>query len=234
MDAMTPRSRSGPTGRRRGAAGRGRIERFDRTERAVHWATTLLVLTLVATGAILYLPSLSVTVGRRLLVEDTHVYVGVAVFVPLLAGVLGRWGRSLRSDLRAMSRLTDAELSWLRSLGRLGRGAVGKFNPGQKLNTNAVAGMLTVLFLTGLALRWGNFLPVGLRTGATFIHDLFALGFVVLITGHIGLAIAHPRALRSMVTGWVPAGWAERHAPAWRPVRTAPDEHAVPPTSVSG
>jgi formate dehydrogenase subunit gamma len=193
-----------------------RVGRFDRVERSVHWGTAVLVLTLVITGAVLYVPSLSVYVGRRLTVEDTHIYVGLAVFAPALAGAIGRWGANLRSDLRQMSRLTEEEITWLRSLGRRGRHAIGKFNPGQKLNTNAVGGMLVVLFATGLILRWGNFLPVSIRTGATFVHDLFALLFFVVICGHIAFALTHPQALRSMVTGWVPRDWLRRHAPAWQ------------------
>jgi formate dehydrogenase subunit gamma len=197
-----------------------RVPRFDRTERAVHWATAALVLVLVATGAMLYIPSLSVLVGRRLLVEDTHIYVGLAVFVPVLVGMAGRGGARLRADLREMRGLSGAEVSWLRSLGRRGGDAIGKFNPGQKLNTNAVGGMLVVLFVTGLILRWGNFLPVSVRTGATFVHDVFAVGFTVVIVGHISFAVTHPQALRSMVKGWVPAQWARRHAPAWDVPRT--------------
>jgi formate dehydrogenase subunit gamma len=191
------------------------VARFDRTERAVHWSTAVMVLVLVVTGAILYVPSLSVAVGRRLVVEDTHIYAGLALFVPILVGMAGHWGARLRADLRQMKGLSNDELAWLRSLGRRGRAAIGKFNPGQKLNTNAVGGMLVVLFATGLVLRWGNFFPVSVRTGATFVHDVFAVAFTVVIVGHISFALTHPQALRSMVKGWVPAQWARHHAPAW-------------------
>ncbi len=80
--------------------------------------------------------------------------------------------------------------------------------PGQKLNTNAIGGLLAVLFVSGLILRWGNFLPVGVRTGATFVHDEFAFVLVAEVIGHVGFALTHPPALRSMVTGWVPDRWA--------------------------
>jgi formate dehydrogenase subunit gamma len=196
-----------------------RLPRFDRTERAVHWTTALLVLTLATTGAILYIPSLSVAVGRRLLVEDTHIYVGLALFAPILVAVVGRWGANLRSDLAEMGGFTGNEVAWLKSLGRRGKKSIGKFNPGQKLNTNAIGGLLVVLFATGLVLRWGNFLPVSVRTGATFVHDVFAVVLVVVVIGHIGFALTHPQALRSMVTGWVSERWARRHAPAWRVTR---------------
>ena len=103
--------------------------------------------------------------GRRLLVEDTHIYIGLALFLPILVAVVGRWGANLRADLAEMSGFTRNEVAWLKSLGRRGRKSIGKFNPGQKLNTNAIGGLLAGLFVTGLILRWGNFLPVSIRTG---------------------------------------------------------------------
>lgn len=194
-----------------------RVPRFDVTERVVHWSTATLVLTLLATGAVLYVPVLSVAVGHRLGVEDAHVYVGLALFAPVVVGAIGRSGTQLRRDLAQVSWLDVREMAWLRSAGRRGREAVGKFNPGQKLNTSAIGGMLTVLLATGLVMRWGNFLPLYLRTGATFVHDVFAVTLVIVVAGHIAFALAHPRALVSMLAGWVPSDWPKHHAPAWHP-----------------
>lgn len=205
---------------------RPELRRFDPAERAVHWATASLVLLLVVTGIILYVPALSLAVGRRLLIEDLHVFAGVAVFLPLAVGVVGPWGRQLRADLASTGRMRRAEWAWLRSLGDRGRGAIGKFNPGQKLNTVIVGGLLTVLLGTGVALRWGNGLAVTWRTGATFVHDWFALAALVVVTGHMLMALTHPAALRSMVTGRVSAAWRDRHAPEWRPAELT--DRAVP------
>lgn len=196
--------------------------RFDRVERAAHWLTALVVITLIATGLILYIPSLSAAVGRRLLIEDIHVFAGISVFVPILGAIAGRWGSRLRSDLVSMNRFSKADRAWLRSFGRRGQREIGKFNPGQKLNTFGIAGLLGVLLLTGLILRWGNFVSVQWRTGATFTHDWFALALVVLVVGHIFFAAAHPAALRSMVTGRVTPQWIRRHAPAWKAERGMP------------
>lgn len=196
--------------------------RFDAAWRLVHWATAALVLVLFATGAILYVPALGRATGHRLAVEDIHVWAGIAVTVPLAAALAGPWGRRLRSDLRAMDRLTAEELLWLRSLGRRATGSVGKFNPGQKLNTFAVGGLLTTLLVTGLILRWGNFLAVSARTGATFVHDVCAVAIVGLVAGHVVMAVTHPGALRSMVTGRVDRRWIARHAPAWQPDEPGP------------
>jgi formate dehydrogenase subunit gamma len=226
--SANPKGR-GLGGANKEAEGPRRVARFDRTERAVHWTTALLVLALVVTGAVLYIPSLSVAVGRRLLIENTHIYIGLALFVPLLAAVIGRWGANLRADLAQMSGFTRDEVTWLKSVGRRGRKSVGKFNPGQKLNTNAIGGLLLVLFATGLILRWGNFLPVSIRTGATFVHDVFAVVLLVVIVGHMAFALTHPHALRSMVTGWIPERWAHRHAPAWPIPNAAAQKTKRPP-----
>jgi formate dehydrogenase subunit gamma len=191
------------------------VLRFDLIERAAHWLTALLVLVLIVTGAILYVPTFSVAVGRRLLIEDIHIYAGLAVFAPLAVSIAGPWGRMLRRDLVAMNRMSKSELAWLWSLGRQGRAAIGKFNPGQKLNTFAVGGLLTVLLVTGLILRWGNFFSVSWRTSATFVHDWFALAITAVVLGHVAFALTHPAALRSMFTGRVTARWAKKHAPAW-------------------
>lgn len=191
------------------------VLRFDRIERTAHWLTALLVLVLIITGAILYVPSFSVAVGRRLLIEDIHIYAGLVVFAPLVVSIVGPWGRTLRRDLVAMNRMSKKELAWLWSLGKQGRAAIGKFNPGQKLNTFAVGGLLTVLLGTGLILRWGNFVSVSWRTSATFVHDWFALAITVVVLGHVAFALTHPEALRSIFTGRVTSHWARQHAPAW-------------------
>jgi hypothetical protein len=114
------------------------LERFDRVERAAHWLNACVVLFLVATGAILYVPSLSAAVGQRLTVENSHVYVGLAVFLPVLIGVAGPWGARFRGDLREMRDLDSDEVAWLRTLGRQGRAAIGKFNRRERDGRGAV------------------------------------------------------------------------------------------------
>ncbi|MDA8297711.1 MAG: cytochrome b/b6 domain-containing protein [Actinomycetota bacterium] len=207
--------------RKRPPGAAGSLLRFDGVSRLVHWATAALVLTLVATGLILYVPALSLAVGDRLAVEDLHIACGLACGLPLALGVSGPWGRRLRRDLASMNRMSAAERSWLRRPGHGGSAGLAKFNPGQKLNATAVAGLLVVLLATGILLRWGTGLAISWRTGATFVHDWFALAISVLIVGHVLFALVHPGALRSMVTGRVSRSWQLRHAPGWQPL---PDE----------
>ena len=190
------------------------LKRFDVTERLLHWVTALDVLTLIATGAILYFPAFSVRVGRRLLIENIHTLSGILALVPLLIALWGRWGAMLRRDVARLTRFDQREWRWFDRTRRM-KLELGKFNPGQKLNAVLSISGLVVLLFTGLVLRFPNPFPLSIRQGATFVHDWFAFSVTLLVFGHIGFALFHPRALASMVSGRVDRPWAEHHAPAW-------------------
>jgi formate dehydrogenase subunit gamma len=197
--------------------------RFDRVERAVHWINAVLFLILVVTGAALYLEPIGALIGRRALVEDIHVYTGLALPIPLIIGLCGWWGRGLRADLRRFNRWTKDDRAWLRALfqarterrQRMKVIRVGKFNAGQKLNAAFIAGAALVLLGTGVIMRWYHPWPLDWRTGATFVHDWLALSVGLIILGHIGMALRDWDALRAMVVGTISRAWAKRHAPAW-------------------
>jgi formate dehydrogenase subunit gamma len=197
--------------------------RFDRVERAVHWINAALVLILVVTGAALYLEPLGALVGRRALVEDIHVYTGLALPVPVVVALCGSWGRALRADLRRFNRWTQDDRDWLRALPqprterrlRLRELRVGKFNSGQKLNAAFITGATLVLLGTGLIMRWYHPWPLDWRTGATFVHDWLALAVGLVVLGHIGMALRDRDALKAMVKGTISRAWAKRHAPGW-------------------
>jgi formate dehydrogenase subunit gamma len=199
------------------------LVRFDRVERAVHWVNAIMFLILIVTGAALYFTPLIALVGRRLLVEQVHLYVGLALPLPLLLGLAGGWGRALRRDVGRVNRFSDEDLRWLRGLvdsasGRRsagGRPQLGKFNPGQKLNAAFVAGGGLVMLGTGALLRWYVPFPLSWRAGATFVHNWLAVILVIVIAGHIMLALADRDALRGMLRGRVSRAWAARHAPTW-------------------
>jgi formate dehydrogenase subunit gamma len=191
------------------------MQRFDRTERMLHWATAGLVGVLVLTGAVLYWGELSSIVGRRSQFKQIHVIAGLCLPVPFLLALPGRRGRRLRRDLGALNRFSADDFRWLRSRGADRSVRLGKFNPGQKLNAAFVAAALVTLLATGLVLRFFSPFPLSWRTGATFIHDWTALALGLSVIGHIWLALADPEALRGMVSGTVPAGWARQKRPRW-------------------
>jgi formate dehydrogenase subunit gamma len=191
------------------------VERFDRTERFLHWANATLVGVLVATGAALYWGDLASLVGRRALIKEIHVIAGLALPIPFLLSLPGRRGRALRRDLGTLNRFSPDDFRWLRSRGRDATVRLGKFNPGQKLNSAFVAGALVTMLATGSVLKFFRPFPLEWRTGATFVHDWTALALGLAITGHILLAVGDPEALRGMVAGKVSATWARRKRPRW-------------------
>ena len=104
----------------------------------------------------------------------------------------------------------------------------GRFNAGQKVNA-----ILTVAFALLFALS-GFFLWLGERdhrfifAGTGTVHDLLTLFSVLLLVGHLYLALIHPstrHALRGMTTGEVDEDWARRHHAKWveaeRPIGSA-------------
>lgn len=193
-----------------------RVPRFTRTETSVHRTTSALVLALLVTGIALYVPSLSVLVGRRALLASIHVACGFALPFPMLLGLLT--SPELRADVTALGRFVDDDALWLRRSDRRTRGLrVGKFNAGQKV--------AAALFLTaGLVLLTSGFVlvaPVGLdvpdsvRQGATFTHDVVTFTLLALLLGHVWQAWRHPEARAAMRTGSMDPAYAALQHPAW-------------------
>ncbi len=199
------------------------LNRFDRVERWVHGVNAALFLVLLATGAALYFAPLMAIIGRRHLVEEIHVYAGVALPVPVIAALAGSWGRGLRADIHRWNRWQDHDRRWLRAAlaGRDRREEQwaglrnGKFNAGQKLNATFTAGVILVMLATGIVMRWYHPYPLAWRTGATWVHDWLAFSAAIVIVGHICFALSDRDSLRSIRHGTISRAWAERHAPAW-------------------
>ena len=166
------------------------------------------------TGAALYAGPISVIVGNRLLVRNLHVYSGLLLPIPLLVAILGRKGTRLRTDLGRLNRWSRDDARWFRRAKRP-HVALGKFNPGQKLNASFIAGAAVVMLGTGSIMHWFDHFSVDWRTGATFVHDWFAIGIWIAVLGHIMFAFRDGDALDSMIGGTVPAAWARKHAPLW-------------------
>jgi formate dehydrogenase subunit gamma len=189
------------------------LPRFSAAERAVHWLVAALMVSCLATAAILYNGSLMLMVGHRHAVELVHVWSGFALPVPM---VLGAASAAYRTDVRRLNRFTPADWRWLRSRSRRdGRIRVGKFNAGQKLNAALTAGATLVLLGTGTLMYFTGLVRLSWRSGATFVHDWSALALGVLVAGHLAYALRDGEALRGMWSGRVSARWARTHHAAW-------------------
>jgi len=204
-----------PTGQPARSDGVLRIVRFDVVQRAAHWANATLFGICILTALPLYFSQLGGVIGRHVLVEQIHVWSGIALPVPLVVSLIGPWGVRMRRDVRRFNRWSSDEVRWLWTLGRDRRMAPDKFNPGQKLNAIFVGGSIVVMLGTGAIMKWFSPFPVSWRTGATFVHEVLAWVVFVVIFGHIVMALTHREALRSIFLGWVSAAWARAHPPDW-------------------
>jgi formate dehydrogenase subunit gamma len=168
----------------------------------------------MATAIPLYFGSFFGIVLARHDVAQVHLWTGLALPIPIIVSLIGPWGDAMRRDLKRVNYWTHQEIRWMRSLGRTPLEA-DKFNPGQKLNAIFIGAAIVVMLATGSMLQWFRLFPVSWRTGATFVHDVFAFAIFAVVIGHVIMALTHRDALRSMVKGWVSENWAHDHAPRW-------------------
>jgi formate dehydrogenase subunit gamma len=195
----------------------GYRRRFSRTERTLHWANAAFFGFLLATGLILYLPALSIAVGRRPLVQSVHFWSGVAWIAVLAAIVLVGDRRGILRTARELDRFDRDDLRWL---GGRRPAPQGRFNAGQKLNA-ALTAAFTLLFLGSGLLLWFGERNTRLRFASTVVlHDGLMYVSLALLVGHLYLAVIHPttrHALRGITLGTVSEDWAARHHPKWKP-----------------
>jgi formate dehydrogenase subunit gamma len=179
------------------------VRRFSRTERTFHWVNAAGFLLLLGTGLILYLPRLSVLVGRRPLIKDMHLWGGIG-WISALAIVV------VLGDRRGILR-TARELEVLEPT---------RFNVGQKVNALLNAAFALLFLVSGLLLWFGERDTTFRFTSTVLLHDILMYAALTLLVGHLYFAVIHPatrHSLRGMTRGTVREDWAKRHYPRWTP-----------------
>lgn len=190
------------------------IQRFGRTERALHWVHATGFFAMLATGLVLYLPVLSELVARRNLVKNVHIFsaLGWAVAICLVVALGDR--RRLAADWREIETIDRDDRRWLR--GRIA--AQGRFNAGQKLNVLLTAAFAVLFAVSGFFLWLGERDHRFLLEGTGTVHEMLTLVSVGLLSGHLYLALIHPatrHALRGITLGDVREDWAREHHRKW-------------------
>ena len=192
----------------------GYVRRFTVTERIVHWTHAAAFFALLASGLVLYLPSLSTWISRRNLVKNIHIWTAIAWAVALVAVFVVGNRLALRDAWREVETLDRDDRRWLVG----GKAKQGRFNAGQKVNV-----ILTVAFAVLFAVS-GFFLWLGERNttyrldGAVALHDALMFASLLLLVGHLYLAVIHPttrHALRGITRGDVREDWARKHHSKW-------------------
>lgn len=194
----------------------GYVRRFSKTERSIHWVNALGFFLLLTTGLILYLPRLSVAVGRRPLIKEIHFWGGIGwVAAVLIVAVLGDRRGVLRTA-RELDVFEREDVNWL-TLRKPREQA--RFNAGQKVNAALNAAFMVLFLVSGLLLWFGE-QDTRFRFASTVIlHDGLLYASLALLFGHLYLALIHPttrHALRGITVGTVREDWARQHHERWK------------------
>ncbi|WP_298346872.1 cytochrome b/b6 domain-containing protein [Ferrimicrobium sp.] len=175
----------------------GKAVRFAAFEKLIHWVIAVAMLTLLATGLILWVPALSAHLPRPL-INRIHIDTGITATIVMILSLIGPWGRTLRKDLHElMIAPVDQLNSWTGVIGDwLHRAAPSpesdrpeRFNVGQRLFTAAMGALAILAVLTGFALRTPGRIPLSIQGGAEFTHELVFFIIFVLVIGHITKAL---------------------------------------------
>jgi formate dehydrogenase subunit gamma len=197
------------------------LKRFTLTERVFHWVNALAFFTLLGSGLILYLPSLSSAIGRRPLINTIHIDTGIAWIASLILIALLGNRRAFLAAARDIDLFDRDDLAFLRGRTHVPQ---GRFNAGQKVNAIITAAFALLFFASGLLL-WIGEDDTAIRLGGTlYLHDVLVYISVVLVLGHIYLAAVNPRtrhSLRGMVLGTVREDWAREHHAKWAETQDA-------------
>jgi len=195
------------------------VRRFSSAEQSLHWLLAASFLVMLATGLILYLPSLAQVAADRQLWKSIHLGAALAFWVGTFLILTSAPG-GLGTTARELDRFDADDKRWLAwSVSRRGpEPPQGRFNAGQKLNTAIIAGLMVVFTISG-TLMYLQEVDAGFRgTSAILVHDIAMYVAVPLVLGHLYLAVVNPstrHSLRGMVLGTVRRDWARRHHPKW-------------------
>ena len=199
------------------------IPRFGRTERTLHWVHASAFFALLASGLVLWLPALATAVAHRRLVKELHLLTALVWGIAIVLVVVLGDRRRLAADWREIERLDRDDRRWL----TLRRAPQGRFNAGQKLNAIATAAFALLFTVSGVLL-WLAARDAGFRwEGPIVVHDALTYASIVLVTGHLYLAVIHPttrHALRGMTRGDVRADWAAKHHAKWAAAEQSTDD----------
>jgi formate dehydrogenase subunit gamma len=195
------------------------VRRFGAAEQSLHWLLAVSFLTMLATGLILYLPSLAQVAADRQLWKSIHLGAALAFWAGAVLLFMSA-PQELRATVRQLDHYDEDDRRWLAwSVRRNGpEPPQGRFNAGQKLNSAIVAGLMVVFTISG-TLMYLQETDAGFRgTSAILVHDTAMYIAVPIVLGHLYLALLNPstrHSLRGMTLGSVRRDWAKEHHPKW-------------------
>jgi len=203
-----------------------RVRRYSGSARINHWIVATSFVLLAISGLSLFHPSLypigATLFGSGQTLRWIHPWIGVI----LVIGFLGLFIRFLPANLPE-----STDFVWLSRIREVLAAQdeylpeVGKYNAGQKFVFWAQAVLVTILFVTGLAL-WdqelgffegltGYQLTMDDRRLAAVIHATCAVLTIMVWIVHVYAAIWVKGTIPAMVEGTVSGGWGWRFHRKW-------------------
>ncbi len=153
-----------------------------------HNLSALLFFVSLATALTFYIPALQQLIGYRRLFRELHWITGTLSLLVLAPSMLkGRRSPFAEAHRRLSSwTVTDARFisGWIRTLRRPTYDRRLP-NGGQKVAYAIVFASMGILLISGLVLRFFNYFPISIRSGATLAHDLFFYLIAVVVLGHL-------------------------------------------------
>lgn len=189
-----------------------RVLRFTASERAFHWLVAVAFFVMLITGVLMGNPR-----SFHNVVYTVHVASAGVLVVGLAVIVLHGNRRALSRTRRELSTLDALHRDWLAHVPAAvfkhsPETPAGRFNAGQKVNFMLVTALFAALFVSGIGL---------IITGSHQVNPVFkpahvvaALTAVVLVVGHLYMALINPStrpALRGMISDTVDADWVRRN-----------------------
>jgi formate dehydrogenase subunit gamma len=203
------------------------VQRFTLTERLLHWVHAAAFFVLLGSGLALYLPALATTFGDRPFVKDVHFWTAISWAGVMLLIVLFGNRRALRRTVREIDLFDRDDRRFL--AGRT-HSPQGRFNAGQKVNAIITAAFATLFFVSGMLLWLGERNTDIRLSGTLYLHDALMYLSVVIVLGHLYLALIHRstrHSLHGITLGTVREDWARAHHTKW--VDSPPTAAATPP-----
>jgi formate dehydrogenase gamma subunit len=184
-----------------------RIVRFDLSARVLHWSHAIFFLWLLITGIHLFLTPKSL-LGDPL-IKMVHIYASVPfIIIPASSYISG--SRNMHNDINKLMSFKKDDMKWLFHLFN-NTYINSKFNPGQKANFVVTLLMIFGLSLSGFVVWMKSLFSVGFVELIFIVHDFLAEFSLLLICGHIILALYHRESIRGIVNGDVDEDWSKEH-----------------------
>lgn len=194
------------------------ILRTKFAERLCHWFLVICFFFTAMSGLSWFYPSLSWMsnlLGSPQLARILHPFLGIVVFLALCFMLV----RFAKYNLFAKT-----DLTWFRNVTSVignkhgDRLQIGKYNAGQKVLFWLIMLSIVVLLVSGLIMwraYFAHLFPIPVLRLAILAHAVAGIGLILLILGHIYLAIWVRGSITGMVTGYVSRAWVRQHHDRW-------------------